>query len=143
MGTIQMNPRSVKKTIRFREEEWKQIQTAMDTDGYLSVSRYIRDIILRGRLTVKRDVKITDHALRKQINDVTTQIAKIGANYNQFVARYNSMCNARTKDGRPVVSTRATIHHVSSLENKTDQLIEMVHLLIEATKKTDLLASNK
>ena len=139
MGMRSKNPRSIYKPIRFTEDEWAQIQAGMETDGYLSFSRYVRDIIIRKRIVVNREVSITDRSLKKQINDITAQISKIGTNYNQFVTRYNSMCNTKTNKGTPVVSTRATIRHIESLERLTESLIGKVNLLITTTEKTDLL----
>ena len=125
------NPKTIKKTVRFTESEWASLDAARKNDGYSSLSRYIRDLVISRKVTVNRNVELTDESYRRMINGITAEIKKIGTNYNQIAKRYQSSTNARKKDGSHVISTKATIYYMDALEKQTDRLIEKVNQLID------------
>lgn len=126
------NPKTVKKSIRFTESEWASLDAARKNDGYSSLSRYIRDIVINRKVTINKNIELTDESYRKMINNITAEIKKIGANYNQIAKRYQSSTISKRKDGNPVISTKSTIYYMDALEKQTDILIEQVQQMIEA-----------
>ena len=71
-------------TIRFDEETYDQIKR-MSRDADLSVSEYIRRMVLKGKIVVKQEVIAEVPLLKKLI----AEFGKIGSNLNQIAHHYN------------------------------------------------------
>lgn len=121
-------------SIRFTEEEFAKLNSDMENHDYLSISKYCRDCILDKKINVK-NVTMTDRKLRNMINSYTTQIARIGNNYNNVVRKYEATCNLRKSDGSPAISTRATIRYL-------DELTDLMKMIHEVTLKTIDMVDN-
>ena len=72
-------------TIRFDEETYVQIQR-MARAADLSVSEYIRRMVLKGKIVVKQELIAEVPMLKKLIGE----FGKIGSNLNQIAHHYNS-----------------------------------------------------
>jgi anti-sigma-K factor RskA len=128
------NNRDHRVTIRFTEEEFAKLNSDMENHDYLSMAKYCRDCILDKKINVK-NVTMTDRKLRNMINSYTTQIARIGNNYNNVVRKYEATCNLRKNDGSPAISTRATIRYI-------DELTDLMKMIHEVTLKTIDIVDN-
>ena len=133
---------TIKKTVRFSEDEWLQISTRMNNSDYLSFTRFCKDILLKGRISYTK-VTMTDRSIRNQINNVTSQISRIGNNYNQFVKRYQTTCKVKKKDGTPAIDTKVTIYYAKRLEAATEQLKDLQNQLIELASTLQVDERNK
>ena len=124
-------------TIRFTEEEEAQLLSDMKSHDYLSISKYIRTLVLGHRIEVKK-VKITDRSIRNQINDLSKKISSIGTNYNQVVKRYNSLAGSKRKNGDPVINTKATAFYITKLIDLTKEVLTRQEQIIEAVNQIHL-----
>lgn len=71
-------------TIRFDQETYKKIEaTARAAD--LSVSEYIRHMVVKGKVTVRQEI-IAEVPILKQL---IAEFGKIGSNLNQIARHYN------------------------------------------------------
>ena len=72
-------------TIRFDQETYDRIEaTAHAAD--LSVSEYIRRMVIKGKVTVRQEIIAEVPMLKKLI----AEFGKIGSNLNQIARHYNS-----------------------------------------------------
>ena len=97
---------------------------------YLSYSKYIREVVLRKKVTVQR-VTITDRSIRNQINQATAQISRIGNNYNQLVKRINEVSRSKKKNGDPVINSKYLSYYLDKLQTATQKIIEEQKKIIE------------
>lgn len=118
--------------IRMTESEYADLKALVENNGYLSVSRYIRDTLFCRKIPVAK-VVVTDRSLRNQINRLTTEITKIGNNINQSVKKLNSLSNAKRKNGDPVINMKSVLYfyndvkkHVDSVVKRQEQILEIV-----------------
>jgi len=130
MGTIVQNPRSRKVSLRFTEKEFLQIKTQMENSDYLSLSKYLRDKAL-DRVFYVKNVRYGSENLRKQINIVSANIAKIGVDYNQATKKFNTLAKMTRPDGSPVINVRAANYYLTRLMKLTQRLIDEHNRLIE------------
>lgn len=137
MGTVKAVNRDHRITVRFTESEWEQIRADMNGNDYLSQAKYVREVLLRRKGPV-RTVKITDRAIRDQINEISKKISRIGSNYNQVVKKYNTSCTAKKKNGDPVINSKATIFYIEKLISLTGELRNAQSSLIEQVSRLQL-----
>lgn len=116
--------------IRFTTEEYNKILTEMENYGYLSISKYVRERLLKGRLTIKEQV-VTDQDIKNQINRLSTEISRIGTNYNTTVKKYMAMCNAKKEDGSALINTRSTNYYINNLLDMTTKVKEYMEIIIK------------
>lgn len=128
---------TVTKSLRFTPDEWARIRLRMDNSDYLSFSKFVRDILLKGRVSVAR-VTMTDRSVRNQINGISARIARIGNNYNQFVKKYQSLAKAETSTGRPLIDTKVTVYYIKRLEESAAAVADLQRELIELTSRFQL-----
>ena len=103
----------------------------MEQYGYLSVSKYVRERLLKRRIEVKEQL-VTDRDIKNQINKLTTEISRIGANYNKTVRKYLSTCNAVRPDGSTAITTRSTNYYVNRLREDTEKIKELIEKILES-----------
>lgn len=123
-------------------EEYESIKADQESMDYTNLSRYLRTLVLRKKIPIKK-VVVTDRAIRKQVNDISVKISRIGSNYNQTVKGINARMNATKKNGDPVINTKYLTYQLDKLENLTSQMIELHKKLIETVECLDLPAGEQ
>lgn len=116
--------------IRLTSEEYNRILSDMEYYGYLSVSKYIRERVLKRKLVIKEPV-VTELDIKNQINRLSTQISSIGSNYNMTVKKYLTFCNAKRDDGTPLINTRSTNYYINNLINMTEKVKELMEIVLD------------
>lgn len=124
-------------TIRFTEEEEAKLLSDMKSHDYLSISKYIRTLVLEHRIEIQK-VKITDRSIRNQINDISKKISSIGINYNQVIKRYNTLANSKRKNGDPVINTKAMAFYMTKLNELTREVIQRQQEILQAVNQIHL-----
>lgn len=120
-------------------EEYESIKADQQGMDYTNLSKYLRALVLRKKIPIKK-VVVTDRAIRKQVNDISVKISRIGANYNQVVKKINSMAGATRKNGDPVLNTKFLTHQLDRLESISAQMISLQQALLETVNQLDLPA---
>ena len=100
------------------EEEAAKLDAVMALEGFRSRSRYIRHVLMRGRLR-RRYLSRNAANLSKQIEILRAEIKRIGVNYNQVVRAVNSMAKLRDKQGNAVITSH-------TIEGKLTDLRQMM-----------------
>lgn len=116
--------------LRLTTDEYNKILSDMENYGYLSVSKYIRERVIKGRLTIKEQV-VTDRDIKNQVNKLSTEISRIGSNYNKIVKKYLAICNAKRIDGNPIINTRSTNHYLYNLTEMSAKIKELMEMVID------------
>lgn len=98
----------------------------MKSKDYNCIAAYVRDILFRRRTPVKR-IPYTGRGIRNGINEFTTQLAKIGANYNQKVKSVNALIGAKRKNGDMVINTK----YLAQYEDQSITLMEDIRRVQE------------
>jgi hypothetical protein len=124
------------------QEEYESIKADQQSMDYTNLSKYLRSLVLRKKIPIKK-VVVTDRAIRKQINDISIKIGRIGANYNQAIKKINSLAGATRKNGDPVLNTKYLTHQLDRLERMSSQVITLQQSLIETVNQLDLPAEDK
>lgn len=130
MGTPVAEQREFRVTVRFTETEKQQLIYQMENSGYLSMSRYLRIRCLDGKAEVTRECDAEGADLRTQINILSTEISKIGANYNKVVKEFRSLLGQKRRDGSPVVNTRAASYFLQQLNTRTLEVKALMEHMI-------------
>lgn len=120
-------------------EEYESVKADQQSMDYTNLSKYLRTLVLRKKIPIKK-VVVTDRAIRKQVNDISVKISRIGANYNQVVMKINSMAGATRKNGDPVLNTKFLTHQLDRLESISAQMISLQQALLETVNQLDLPA---
>lgn len=124
-------------TIRFKMSEFQQLQANMEATDYLSYAKFLRELALNKKVTIKKKA-ITDPAIRKKINELSVRYSRVGSNYNQVVKSINSRMNATKKNGDPVINTKYLTYQLDKLETLTNQMIQLHNQLIETVNRLGL-----
>ena len=117
--------------VRFTKSEYDKLLSDVEKYGYLSVSKYVRERLLKGRVEIQEQL-VTDQDIKNQINLLTTEISRIGGNYNKTVRRYLTTCKLTRPDGSTAISTRSTNYYMNKLRDDTLKIKEMMEYIIEA-----------
>lgn len=125
--------RTKRYTIRFTESENEKMLSDMNSHDYLSVAKYIRDLVLNHRVRIEK-VRVTDRSLRNQINQISLSINKLGNNYNQIVHKYNYITTVKNSKGEYIVSSRATARYLTDLEKVSIEIRNLQLQLIEIVR---------
>ena len=59
--------------VRFTKSEYDKLLSDVEKYGYLSVSKYVRERLLKGRVEIQEQL-VTDQDIKNQINLLTTEI---------------------------------------------------------------------
>ena len=118
------NPRVICHTIKLTVDENKQILSEMAAFGYMSFARYIRDTVLR-KTKYKSRGKVKDREVLNRVDILSRRIQEIGRNYNQVVASYNRLHQARALT-IPIVD-----EHIHRLELLTEKVYDLQTQIID------------
>ena len=138
MGTPANEPRRYRYTVRFTEKEYVQLKAQMANMDYNSVARYIRDKSLDKQVYIRKNIVFTDRTLRNQINNMTSQIERIGVDYNQATKKFNSLAKATRSDGSPVINARSANYYLKRIYAMTQDLKKYVNTLIDLVDRANL-----
>lgn len=137
MGTPVRDQRDFRVTIRLTEAEKVQLLYQMERSGYLSISRYIRTRCLDGKAAVNREIDSGNADLRSQVNMLSSEIAKIGVNYNQTVRDFKKLIAQTRKDGSPIINNKAANYFLQNLNTKTLEVKALMEHIIELVENKD------
>lgn len=138
MGTYAKEPRNRMIVCRLTEKEYILLKKRMADLFYLSKSKYLRDCALDQRVTIRRNVVLTDNQLRRQINELTAQIAAIGVDYNQATKKFNSLMSMTRPDGSPVLNARAANTYLNRVFALTTEVKRMMEDVIDTVENMNL-----
>ena len=110
------------------EEETAKLDAEMALEGFRSRSKYIRKVLLRGRIK-RRYLSRNSANIAKQIEILRAEIRRIGVNYNQVVRAVNSMARLRDKRGNAVI----TAHTIDG------KLTDLRQMMISVLDKVDAI----
>ena len=113
-------------SIKLTPSERRRLEMDMKSQDYNCIAAYVRDILFRRRTPVKR-IPYTGRGIRNGINEFTTQLAKIGANYNQKVKSVNALIGAKRKNGDMVINTK----YLAQYEDQSITLMEDIRRVQE------------
>lgn len=111
--------------IRFTEEEYVNLITLMDLEGYNSKSHFIRNRIF-DTAPRRRNLSKNDANTAKQYELLNSQIHKIGINYNQVVKSINTVVGIRDKTGKTVISQTMVEYKLGQLKKQMDNIIRLL-----------------
>ena len=110
------------------EEEAAKLDAAMALEGFRSRSRYIRHVLMRGRLR-RRYLSRNAANLSKQIEILRTEIKRIGVNYNQVVRAVNSMAKLRDRQGNAVITSHTIEGKLTDLRQMMISVLDKVEAI--------------
>ena len=113
-------------SIKLTPSERRRLEMDMKSKDYNCIAAYVRDILFRRGTPVKR-IPYTGRGIRNGINEFTTQLAKIGANYNQKVKSVNALIGAKRKNGDMVINTK----YLAQYEDQSITLMEDIRRVQE------------
>lgn len=137
MGTEKANKRDKFVGVWYTTSEYEQLTADMSSVNCLSVSKYIRMRTLNQQIKVQK-FTYTDRALKKQINDLSKKISRIGNNINQFVKHYNGLAKSSRKNGDPVINTKATIFYIEKLRKELQELIDNHNKIVSFAERISI-----
>lgn len=135
MGTRTTIHREHRVTIRLSDEEMDQLDYMMQRSGYLSMSKYIRTKCLGGRISMSPESLAESNSVRSQVNVLSAEISKIGANYNLVIKDFKNLLGQTKKDGSPVINTSTATYYMQQLYTLTLEVKTLVKEFIELVKK--------
>ena len=117
--------------VRFTKSEYDKLLSDVERYGYLSVSKYVRERLLKGRVEVKEQL-VSDRDIKNQLNKLSTEISRIGGNYNKTVRKYLSTCKATRPDGSTAITTRSTNYYMNRLREDTLKIKELMEAILDS-----------
>ena len=111
--------------VRFTEEEYVNLITLMDLEGYNSKSRFIRDRIFDTTLR-RRNLSKNDANTAKQYELLNSQIHKIGINYNQVVKSINTIVGIKDRTDKTVISKAMVEYKLGQLKKQMDTILKLL-----------------
>ena len=120
-------------SLRLTEEEHIRMKSLMAMMGYRNVSLFIREQILGTRVQ-RRNLSKTEANLSRQIEQVHTEIKRIGINYNQVVRAVNTLAKLRDKRGNAVITATTIDGNLSDMRVLMETLLDRVLLLSHEVK---------
>ena len=120
-------------SLRLTEEEHIRMKSLMAMMGYRNVSLFIREQILGTRVQ-RRNLSKTEANLSRQIEQVHTEIRRIGINYNQVVRAVNTLAKLRDKRGNAVITATTIDGNLSDMRVLMETLLDRVLLLSHEVK---------
>lgn len=125
-----MKKKSVFIGFRITEEENIKLKSLMSMMGYRNVSLFIRDQLLKTRVQ-RRNLRRTEANLSRQIEQLTTEIKRIGVNYNQVVKALNTLAKLRDGRGNAVVTATAIDGNLTDMKLLMESLLTKVMMIGE------------
>ena len=120
--------KTVKISFRMSEDDAAILDAAMTLEGFRSRSRYIRHVIMRGRLR-RRYLSRNTANLSKQIKILRAEIKRIGVNYNQVVRAVNSMAKLRDRQGNAVITSHTIEGKLTDLRQMMISVLDKVEAI--------------
>ena len=120
--------KTVKISFRITEEEAAKLDAEMALEGFRVRSRFIRDVLLRGRIR-RRYLSRTDSNIVKQIEILRAEIKRIGINYNQVVRAVNTLAQYRDKRGNSVVTAELLDGKLTDLRSMMVSVMEKMEYI--------------
>lgn len=90
MKQIEKSKYTRRVTIRFKPEEFQQIEAACNASIYRKLSEYARRVLLNKPVTVNYRNQSTDQLLTA-LNLIKTELSAIGNNFNQSVHKLHTL----------------------------------------------------
>lgn len=128
-----MKRKTAHVSLRLTEEEHIRMKSLMAMMGYRNVSLFIREQILGTRVQ-RRNLSKTEANLSRQIEQVHTEIKRIGINYNQVVRAVNTLAKLRDKRGNAVITATTIDGNLSDMRVLMETLLDRVLLLSHEVK---------
>lgn len=125
-----MKKKSVFIGFRITEEENIKLKSLMSMMGYRCISLFIRDQLLKTRVQ-RRNLRRTEANLSRQIEQLTTEIKRIGVNYNQAVKALNTLAKLRDGRGNAVVTATAIDGNLTDMKLLMESLLTKVMMIGE------------
>ena len=125
-----MKKKSVFIGLRITEEEHIKLKSLMFMMGYRCISLFIRDQLLKTRVQ-RRNLRRTEANLSRQIEQLTTEIKRIGVNYNQVVKALNTLAKLRDGRGNAVVTATAIDGNLTDMKLLMESLLTKVMMIGE------------
>lgn len=129
--------------VRFTDKEEILLQHRLNTAGYKSISRYMRDCALGNGITVPRKIRLTDRGLRDQLNAINASIQKIGVNYNQTVAAISTLIVSTRENGAAPGVVHGLEKRLDKLYKETVKIPELMDVAIEVIKRAEAKVNNE
>ena len=115
---------------RLTDDEYIRLKSLMNMMGYRCVSLFIRDQLLKTRVQ-RRNLRRTEANLSRQLEQLTTEVKRIGVNYNQRVKALNTLARLRDKNGRVIVNAGDIDHDMMQMKRMMDGMVQKVNLIYE------------
>lgn len=104
------------------EIEFIEFKHRVESSGYKSMSKYIRDRVLKGK-TITTTYNHNENTYTA-LKELTTEVKKIGVNYNQLIRNYNANINKISSYGTEKLMkkiykmTVLLVENVSQIKNQ-------------------------
>lgn len=122
--------KTIKISFRLTEKELLNMEEAMALENYRSRSKYIRKV-LSERKVLRRNLKPVDGNMLKRAMILSSDIKKIGVNYNQVVKAINTAVSLKDKDGKPVLSMRRLEGQIAGLHKQMEKIVSLIQEFME------------
>ncbi|MDR6339893.1 hypothetical protein HNQ91_002958 [Filimonas zeae] len=131
MKQIEKSKYTRRVTIRFKPEEFQQIETACNESVYRKLSEYARRVLLGKPVTINYRNQSTDQLLMV-LNLIKTELSAIGNNFNQSVHKLHTL------DTVPEVKTWAVMNEATKkiLMQKVEEIrIKLIQIYEACDRK--------
>ncbi len=125
--------KTIKISFRLTEKELLNMEEAMALENYRSRSKYIRKV-LSERKVLRRNLKPVDGNMLKRAMILSSDIKKIGVNYNQVVKAINTAVSLKDKDGKSVLSMRRLEGQIAGLHKQMEKIVSLIQEFMEAVQ---------
>ena len=116
------SPYSICRMVRFREEDWQMVRSAMEAEGYRSFGIFARNRIMGGRQVRIQASKSEQEA----IDRLASEFRRIGTNYNQVARQINTYMTMRDPRGMLIPRHIALSDPMDKLCAMTQKLDRMI-----------------
>ena len=122
--------KTVRISFRLTEDEAAILDSSMVLEGFRSRSKYIRTVLMRGRLR-RRYLSRNTANISKQIELLRSEIKRIGVNYNQVVRAVNTLAQLRDKQGNAVITSHTIDGKLTDLRMMMISVLDKVDTIEE------------
>lgn len=116
------------------DSEYEQMQINMATTECMSVSKHLRSCLFSHKQ--KFTEVVHDAELTLAIQKATSEIKRIGQNYNQAVKQINDLIRRKNRFGEPLMNEKLANISLEKLTHYTEDLINVHEMLFAATGVT-------
>ena len=115
---------------RLTDDEYIRLKSLMSMMGYRCVLLFIRDQLLKTRVQ-RRNLRRTEANLSRQLEQLTTEVKRIGVNYNQVVKALNTLAKLRDSRGNAIVTSTAINGNLTDMKLLMESLLTKVMMIGE------------